>query len=255
MSTEHMYISGNANWPKQNLDDHRLTCRNLQKCNTAIAVEKLQVETGIKYSILTELSYFDPIHFTIVDPMHNLFLGTAKYVMKQLWVEKGILSLDHLKLIQKQIDNCAAPAGISRIPRKIATLFGGFTAEQWKNWVTLYSMHALRGILPEQHYRCWQTFVLACFYLCSRTITDTDIKRADHLLIKFCKNIKDIFGNASITPNMYLHGHLSECINDYGSIYGFWLFSYERYNRVLQRYSSNKHDIAVRLMRRFIYDC
>ena len=54
---------------------------------------------------------------------------------------------------------------------------------------------------------------------------------------------------------LYLHGHLSECINDYGSIYGFWLFSYERYNRVLQRYSSNKHDIAVRLMRRFIYDC
>ena len=62
--------------------------------------------------------------------MHNLFLGTAKYVMKQLWLEKGILALDQLKLIQKRVDASTAPAGISRIPRKIATSFGGFTAEQ-----------------------------------------------------------------------------------------------------------------------------
>ena len=54
---------------------------------------------------------------------------------------------------------------------------------------------------------------------------------------------------------MHLHGHLSDCINDYGSIYGFWLFSYECYNGILQNYSSNKQDITVQLMRRFIYDC
>ena len=54
---------------------------------------------------------------------------------------------------------------------------------------------------------------------------------------------------------MHPHGHLSESINDYGSIYGFWLFSYERYNGILQNYSSNKRDIAVQLMQRFIYDC
>ena len=95
-------------------------------------------------------------------------------------------------------------------------------------------MYALRGILPQEHYRCWQTFVLACFHLCRRAITETDITKADLLLIKFCKTIENLFGNASITPNMHLHGHLSECINDYGSIYGFWLFSYERYNGILQ---------------------
>ena len=117
--------------------------------------------------------------------MHNLFLGTAKYVMKQLWVEKGTLSLDQLKLIQKRVDNCKALAGIGRIPRKIATTFGGFTAEQWKNWVILYSMYALRGILPQEHYRCWQTYVLACFHICRRAITDTDITKADLLLINF----------------------------------------------------------------------
>ena len=54
---------------------------------------------------------------------------------------------------------------------------------------------------------------------------------------------------------MHLHGYLSDCINDYGSVYGFWLFSYERYNGILQNNSSNKRDITVQLMQRSIYDC
>lgn len=45
------------------------------------------------------------------------------------------------------------PSDIGRIPRKIASSFGGFTAEQWKNWVIVYSMFTLRGILPQEHYK------------------------------------------------------------------------------------------------------
>ena len=30
------------------------------------------------YSIMSELEYFNTILHTIIDPMHNLFLGTAK---------------------------------------------------------------------------------------------------------------------------------------------------------------------------------
>ena len=95
------------------------------------------------------------------------------------------MSLEQLKLIQKRVDTYLPPAGKGQIPRKIATAFGGFTAEQWKNWVILYySMYALHGILPQEHYRCWQTFVLACFHLCRWVITDEEIKKADLLLIK-----------------------------------------------------------------------
>ena len=158
-------------------ETYRLTCDNI-KCNTATAVERLQAASGIKYSSLIELPYPDPIRFTIVNPMHNLFLGTAKYLMKQFWIEKRIVSLQQLKLIQNElILILLQPAGIRQIPQKITTAFGGFTAEQWKNWVILYSMYSLCGILPQEHYRCWQTFVLACFHLCRRVITDEEIKK------------------------------------------------------------------------------
>ena len=32
----------------------------------------------IRYSCLLQLPYFDPVRMTILDPMHNFYLGTAK---------------------------------------------------------------------------------------------------------------------------------------------------------------------------------
>lgn len=52
-----------------------------------------------------------------------------------------------MNTIQARVDSMIVPSDIGRIPRKIAPSFAGFTAEQWKNWVILYFMLALRGML------------------------------------------------------------------------------------------------------------
>ena len=109
--------------------------------------------------------------------MHNLFLGTAKTVMKKIWLEKGNISNEELKVIQCRVDNMRVPSDMGRIPRKIA--FSGFTAEQLKNLVMVYSMYALRGILSQDEYHCWQAFVLACFLICRRIVDRQDISKAD----------------------------------------------------------------------------
>ena len=68
--------------------------------------------------------------------MHNLLLGTAKSVMT-IWKESGLLSNSSFENIQKQVDLVNLPAGIGRIPRKIAPGFSDFTTEQWKTWKTV----------------------------------------------------------------------------------------------------------------------
>ena len=213
-------------WPLRELQKHKDTCKQLKQCNTKAAVEAIETKSGIKYSVLTELTYFNPIRFTIIDPMHNLFLGTAKTMLKKVWLPKGLITEQQFKLLQTRVDAMTVPSDIGRIPRKIMSSFGGFTAEQWKNWIVVYSMFALRGVLQQQDYVCWQTFVLACFFLCRRTITSVDLMKADLLLIKFFHNVERLYGTSTITPNMHLHGHLAECVKDYGSIYGFWLFAF-----------------------------
>ena len=46
--------------------------------STKAALNAIERETGVRYTILLELPYFDPARMCIIDPMHNLFLGTAK---------------------------------------------------------------------------------------------------------------------------------------------------------------------------------
>ena len=55
---------------------------------------------------------------TVVDPMHNLFLGTAKHFFHRFFVESGVLTNKQFDTIQcRIIDAIIAPPGIGRIRR------------------------------------------------------------------------------------------------------------------------------------------
>ena len=71
-------------WQPRCNKDHRLNAKKLTKCKTLTHRNKLSKEFINHWSCLLDLEYFDVIRFCTVDPMHNLFLGTAKYVFK-LW--------------------------------------------------------------------------------------------------------------------------------------------------------------------------
>jgi hypothetical protein len=51
---------------------------------------------------------------------------------------------------------------------------------------------------------------------------------------------------------MHLYGHLYDCVLDFGPVYSFWLFSFERENGILGSYKTNKKNIEVQLMKRFL---
>ena len=101
----------------------------------------------------------------IIDPMHNLLLGTSKHMMN-VWLSLKLIETKHLFEIQQVVDNFATPSDVGRIPSKIASGFSGFTAEQWRNWTILYSLSALKGVLPHEHFSCWHLFVKACHLFC-----------------------------------------------------------------------------------------
>lgn len=115
-------------------------------------------------------------------------------------------------------------------------------------------MYVLKGILEEDHLKLWQTFVLACEKITKPCITITEARCAHNLFVQFCKRFENIMGKRFVTPNIHLHCHLLECIEDYGSIYGFWLFSFERFNGLLGSIQNNNHNIEIQLMRAFISD-
>ena len=58
-------------------------------CNTTDARKNHVSQTLVRWSEMYQLSYFDPVQFLVVDPMHCLFLGIAKWIITRLWIEEG----------------------------------------------------------------------------------------------------------------------------------------------------------------------
>lgn len=128
------------------------------------------------------LPYFDCVRFTIVDPMHNLFLGSAKHIMQNIWLSSpNFLPNDgQLKKIQDKVDNVRFPLSLGRLPNKISISFGGFTADQWKTWTLVMSIYALKGELQDEHLEVWRAFVIACKLLCRTFVTISDVMKSTH---------------------------------------------------------------------------
>ncbi|PKB98030.1 hypothetical protein RhiirA5_384246 [Rhizophagus irregularis] len=61
---------------------HRQDAIGWKTCKSEAARKRFVKQTGVRWSELLRLPYFDPIRFIIVDLMHCLFLGIAKWIVK-----------------------------------------------------------------------------------------------------------------------------------------------------------------------------
>ena len=240
-------------WTPRTNHSHRRDVKVVQGCNTKTGRSQKESELGCRYSILLELPYFDPPRMLALDPMHNLFLGTGKHMIN-IWRDRGLICDGHLDGIQKFVNGMKVPCDIGRIPRKIESGFSGFKADQFKSWITLFSIPALFDILPAEHLECWRHYVLACRILCQNKISMVELDLADALLMQFCRRVERMYGSDIISPNMHMHGHLKESVLDFGPVQEFWLFSFERYNGILGKQPNNNKDIESQLMSRFLRD-
>ena len=200
--------------------------------------------------MLLDLPYFDIIAHCAIDPMHNLFLGTSKHVM-EMWQKLNIINSKDLLIIQDRVNSMTPPCGVGRIPAKISSNFCDFTADEWKNWTLIYSIYALNGILPKEEMSVWELYVKACNILCTRFITIDNVKLAHCLLHQFNCSFEEMHGSEYCSINMHLSCHLAETIINFGPIYAFWCFPYERFNGILGAYTTNNHSINVQIMRKF----
>ena len=239
-----------ATWKARTGFAHRSIALDHQACQTKSDQYDIEHATGVRYSVLVDLPYFDAPKMCVVDPMHNLLLGTAKH-MVEIWKKRGILTDKELNMIQEKVDSFVAIPDVGRMPTKISSAFSGFTAQQWKNFTIFFSLFALKGILPPSHYNCWQLFVKATYLYCRRTITEEQLTEADMYIMLFCDRVVFLYQKDACTINMHLHGHLAECVRTYGPVYSFWLFAYERLNGIMGSYHTNGHNISLQLARKF----
>lgn len=242
-------------WTLRTKSTHDADIKEIQKAKNKTARKNAESAKGCRYSVLLDLPYFDAVRMHLIDPMHNLYLGTPKHFMLDILIGRNILTPDKLNVIEQRLQRLKILVGTSmgRIPTKIdRSTF--LTVEQWMNWTNYFSIVCLRDLIPDDQLECWRHFVLASRRLCKLSITSDDITIANALLLRFCKKMLQIYGRDSLTPNIHLHLHLAPCVKDYGPFRSYWLYPFERYNGVMGSQPNNNRSIEVQLMRRFHAD-
>ena len=191
--------------------------------------------THVRWSEMLRLPYFDPIRFLVVDPMHNLFLGIAHWIVKRLWIEGGKISKSDLELMENRARNIKIPADLGRIPYKIGTGdgFSGYTADQWKSFIMIYAIPLMWDLLDDNDRKILTNFVRVCVILTNRIIENDVLDEVHSRLLTVAQLVEEVYGPEMITPNIHLSLHLAECCRDYGPIYSFWCYSFERMNGIL----------------------
>ena len=122
--------------------------------------------SGCRYSVLLELEYFDSPRFLVVDPMHNLFLGTAKHHLKRVWIEYLMLNRfkRELMLLQYHLESVGSHTRLNQDSH--------LSLQPMAKLDNYFSLLAIADILGDgEHLECWCLFVLASRILCCKQLT------------------------------------------------------------------------------------
>jgi hypothetical protein len=219
----------------RDLEEHRTNAEAWRHCKSKDERRNHVSTTLVRWSEMLRLPYFNPIRHLIVDPMHCLFLGIARWIIKRLWIDGGKITKTDLKLMEKRAKEIKLPADMGRIPYKISTGegFSGFTADQWKSFILIYAIPLMWDLLVTSDRKILANFVKACSLLTCRIIDNNMLGQAHDRLLQVAKLIEENYGPESITPNIHLSLHITDCCKDYGPLYSFWCYSFERMNGLL----------------------
>src|SRR5256884_4714020 len=137
--------------------------------------------------------------------------------------------------MKKRAKEFKLPADMGRISYKISTgeRFSGFTADQWKSFILIYATPLMWDLLVTSDQKILANFVRVCSLLFCRIIDNNMLSQAHDRLLQVAKLIEENYGPKSITPNIHLLLHITDCCKDYGPLYSFWYYSFERMNRLL----------------------
>ncbi|KAG1164909.1 hypothetical protein G6F36_013634 [Rhizopus arrhizus] len=191
--------------------------------------------------------------------MHGLFLGTAKKMIK-IWrtticdlTHEFYLTVADLKAMQKEANDIVLPAQYTSIHQKISNNFSDLKADEWGTWRLALSPILLKSRLPVPQKENWAKFVQACHIVCRPSITRNGSVVAHKLFHEFVTGVVKLYGSEVVTPNMHFHLHLKDSIQDFGPIYAFWLYGFERLNGDIKKMTVNyKAAFEATYMKKFL---
>ena len=100
----------------KHLGEEYLKCKNNNQ-------REIFVKQFVRYSVLSKLPYFDAVTMTVIDPLHNLYLGVTKFLIDS-WKTNGILTTANMKLLEQRINSLSVSKRYGRMRSKLGSMSG-----------------------------------------------------------------------------------------------------------------------------------
>lgn len=163
-------------------------------------------------------------------------------------VESKYIDAALVREIRSDIKNFRLPSWMKRPPRNFGQAsHGKLTADQWRTLCTVILVTTLirtwnhsaenRSLLQN-----FLDLVISVRWATTRSTSEKHIAIIDFHLKRYLETTVQLYGPSSIVPNHHLSLHLTECLRNFGPVYSWWSFPFERYNGIMQRIKNNgKH--------------
>jgi hypothetical protein len=245
-------------FPHRTVDLHRLYGERYKKAKTEDERKQICSETGYRHTPLLRLSYFDPARMLLLDPLHNVWEGMFKDLLK-IWVkhpnnELRCITKKMTQAMEAATKRCRFPRSMGPVLGKVAHNMSKFTGAELKNMLNTFFIWLIDGApsVSDKHIQLVTHLHLASRILDARVTTESQISELEEHLKDYCTTFQKMYGASALKPNHHLCRHLGGFIRDYGTVAGFWLFHFERYNGIMVRSNARAfHNVEVSMFRQY----
>jgi hypothetical protein len=184
--------------------------------------------------------------------MHSVLLGVILLLMF-LWfstefshqpfsMTKGTCEID------KRLKDILPPSYPTRCPRSATSHRIFFKASEYRSLLLFFGPVVFRGLLYALYYNHFLLLSEAVFILLMDSISVKQIDHPEKLLLNFCSQIADLYGERYQTANMHFLVHLADSVRDLGPLWTHSCFHFEDKNVYLLRLIHGTQNIPIQIV-------
>lgn len=239
--------------------------------NSVAAKERLVKKTGVRWSQLNRLPYWNPVMNISLGVMHNWFEGVLQHHFRYRWgfdgknnssdessnVKDSLEVVDHKcwsdsskKSFLHLISEICVPTGVTRMPKGLGTAKNGkLKASEWHS---LFAIHVplasidlfFDGNNPDEckYPVCFDNLcaLVRCTHLAgAKKVHTKDSTDFDNEYQKYLKTSEVLYPNLKALPNHHYALHLGTQLSWWGPLTQVAEFAGERLIGVVQKYKTN----------------
>lgn len=190
----------------------------------------------------------------VIESMHNVYLGVAKFHTMMLLYGKATEkwycgSPSTLSAIDDQLTRIQRPSKISRSARSLKNM-KNWKATEWRNWIIYYAIVCMQEYIPESHVKHLAKLSSAVYIYNKDSISAHELEQARRLINDYVKEFQDTFGEENMRYNIHLLMHLPDIVQNWGPLWAHSAFPFELWNKKIIDYVTSANSRPLQIVTR-----